>query len=90
MKRDGRFLSLFCSCGLPAISLLSTATRPDVPAAGNIVSQPCWSETTTETASERNAGRRENDHEGVRRHIVNAAGVSLGSSGQSSTGKISK
>jgi hypothetical protein len=84
MKRDGRFLSLFCSCGLPAISLLSTATRPDVPAAGNTVSQPCWSKTTSETTPERNAGRRENDHKAVRRH------VSLGSSGQSSTGKISK
>jgi len=83
----------FCLYSAHAASGHFSAEHRDAPRCsrrGNTVSQSCWSETTTETASERNAGRRENDHEGVRRHIVNAAGVSLGSSGQSSTGKISK
>ncbi|HKT49290.1 MAG TPA: hypothetical protein VJV96_03285 [Candidatus Angelobacter sp.] len=71
---------------LPAICLLNTGTRPVAPVAANTVSRPCSSETTLETRT----GGSEHDHEGVLPQSGNAAGVSSGSSIQSTTGKISK
>lgn len=61
---------------LPAICLLSTATRPDAPVAGNTVSQPCASETPSESLSGTKTGGSKRDNEGVGRHTVNAADVS--------------
>ena len=75
---------------LPAVCLLNPGTRPVAPAAGNTISQPCSSGTMPETWSQTTTSGSEHAQEGVRRHSVNAAGVSPGSSIQSETGKTFK
>lgn len=75
---------------LPAVCLLNSGTPSIAPAPENTISLPCSSGTMSGTWSQTTTSGSEHAQEGVRRHSVNAAGVSPGSRVQSATGKISK